>query len=619
MSNEIDRRKYLELIATTGAVGGTAGLAGCGGGGETTTDSPDTDTPESGGGETETPTEPESGGGETETPTETEEGISSQFPLEGTFDIGLGIVPNEGQYNPYNPKRLMIGPNNTPNQVLYDELWQPLPKTGEDYMEQGTLLTGRSYEPDNKLVTLNIREDAKWHNGDSYTARDLVTHYKLEQYVNDAVGQVESFSIKDDKTVELSLKKVINTELLWNSLQLEGNVKHSQFKSWLQKFEDATTDSERNTILANIQKYTIEEPIGNGPFRFERANSQELLLTHFEGYHVPVPFTKYKYNYLSGANAIVSAFLSNKLDGQAHIPLPKATQKQLPDGITKIKAGSANGGWSLRTNMDHSFLGKRKVRKAIAHLLDRHTMAKNTLPSHGYVKYMVGLTNKSAPDWLGDKLDQYERYEGSNTERAMELLNEAGYSKKGGKVVGPDGKQVSFTLLTPTWKNPRRMSETARKTLENFGIKVEFSSVPGTQFSNRRSNADYDMAPFYWWAPHPHGGYRRAFITHKSAVNNKTTVTVPTMGDSSGTKTVDVKAKLDDLLTATDREKAQSIVQDIAWVYNEYLPTLPMTQGITTTYIDTKEWHSPPEDSKHYDPLYPTEWWVRTGDLYPVQ
>ena len=43
-----------------------------------------------------------------------------------------------------------------------------------------------------------------------------------------------------------------------------------------------------------------------------------------------------------------------------------------------------------------------------------------------------------------------------------------------------------------------------------------------------------------------------------------------------------------------------------------------MTQGVSTSYIATEGWNTVSEDSKHYDPFYPTEWWVRTGDLYPT-
>jgi len=608
MSEDFDRRKYLEWLATTSAVG-LAGCTGDGGdGGDDGTDGSGSDGSDSSDG---------SDGSDGSTPTQTQS-MEEQFPIEGRFNIGMGVVPNEGQYNPYNPKRLLIGDNNSPNMVLYDELWQPLPETGEDYMEEGTLLTDRSYDPDNAVVTLNIREDARWHNGDTYKARDLVTQYKMEQYVNSALGNVEEFEIVDEKTVRISLAEAVNPQILWNSLLVEGTVKHSEFSDWLDRLENADDQEGRDQVLSDLQSMSIEEPIGNGPFQFERAGSQELVLTNFEEYHRPVPFTEYVYKYLSDLNSIVSAFLGGDLDGQAHMSAPGSTQDQLPDHIRKIQAGTASGGWNLSVSMDHDFLGDRRVRQAIAHLLDRQRMADNTLPAHSYVENMVGLTNKAAPNWLGDSLSEYETYEGNNTERAMELLEEAGYSKEDGTVVDSNGETVTFELLTPTWENPSRIAETANTILDDFGLEMEVSSQPGTQFSNRRSNGDFDMSLFYWWAPHPYSGYQRDFINRREQLNNETTVTVPPLGESSGETTVDVQARLDELYTATDSANARDIVKEIAWVYNEYLPTLPMTQGVSTSYIATEGWNTVSEDSKHYDPFYPTEWWVRTGDLYPT-
>lgn len=602
MSDTIDRRSYLERIAVTSLAGGTVGLAGCSGGGDG-----DSSTDNSGAGSD----------GESSDASSTETSIEDQFPIEGEFNIAVGVVPNEGQYNPYNPKRLLIGPNNTPNQVLYDELWQPLPKTGEDYMGQGTLLSNRSYDPDNRLVTLDIREGSQWHNGDDYTARDLVTNYKMEQHVNAALQNVESFDIVDDKTVEITLEEAVNTQILWNSLLIEGTVKHSIFGEWLQRLEDAESDSETDQVLADLQNFSLDEPIGNGPFKFEEATSSQLRLSHFEDYHRTVPFTDYVYEYLPELNSIVSAFLGGELDGQAHMAAPTETQNQLPDAITKIESGTASGGWNLSVDMQHDFLGDRKVRQAIAHLIDRNRMAENTLPAHSYVENMVGLTNKMAPNWLGESLNEFETYEGNNTEHALELLEEAGYAQEDGQIVDGDGEQVSFEILAPTWENPNNVAETAQLTLEDFGMSVELSSQPGTQFSNRRSDGDFDMSLFYWWAPHPHDGYRADFIDRMDQINNDTEVTVPSFGESSGSMTVDVEERLNELYTTTDEETAREIVREIAWVYNNYLPTLPMTQGVSTSYINTESWNSVAEDSEHYDAFYPTEWWVRVGELYP--
>lgn len=586
MSNDIDRRDYLKRIATMSVVGGAAGLSGCTGGGES----------------------------------ETSKSKPKNFPMEGSFAVGTGVVPSEGQYNPYNPKRLLISPNNAPNQVLYDMLWQPIPKTNEDYMEKGTLLTGRKYDPNKKKVTLKIREDAKWHNGDTYKAQDLITHYRMEQYVNDALGNIKEFTAPDEKTVEATLKKAVNTEILWNSLHIQGTVKHSQYSEWVQRFQDATTNKETDQVLVELQEWAIEKPVGNGPFQYERANSQELVLKQFEGYHRPVPFTEYVYKYLPDLNSLVSAFLGGDLDGQAHMSIPQSTQKQLPDHIKNIQAGTASGGWNISVNMKHDFLGKRKVRQAIAYLIDRHRMAENTLPAHGYLKHVVGLTNKSAQRWLGDRLDAYNRYQGNNTEKAMALLEEAGYSKQNGTIVDSNGKPVKFEFLTPTWTNPSRIAETTKTTFDDFGLQMEISSQPGTQFSNRQTNGDFDMTIFYWWAPHPYSGYQRDFINRQKKIHNKITISVPPVGEPDGpTSEVDVQALLDQLYTETDTEAAKEIVQKIAWVYNQYLPTLPMTQGVSTSYIATDDWHTVSKDSKHYNPFYPTEWWVRVGELYPTQ
>ncbi|MFB6134777.1 MAG: ABC transporter substrate-binding protein [Halanaeroarchaeum sp.] len=624
MSNDLNRRKYLQRLVQASVIGGSVGFAGCGGdgggdgGGGDTPTATDSPTDESDGG---TPGGGTPGGGtsgDTSSPTATDTPASANWPIDASFSAGTGVVPSQGQFNPYNAKQLLISPNNTPNLVLYDDLWKTLPQTGEDYMKEGTILTGREYDPDNKTVTLNIRDDARWHNGDTYKARDLVTHYKLNQYINNALSNVTEISAVDEKTVELSLKDVVNTGILWDSLALEANVKHSMFKQYLQRLEDAGSQSKRNQVIADIQSYRIEKAVGTGPFQYDRANGQRLVLTNFEDYHRPVPFTEYVYKYLPDLNSVVSAFLGGDLDGQAHMSAPESTQQQLPDHIVKIQAGTASGGWGLTYNLNRDFLGQRKVRQAMAHLIDRRRIAENTLPAHSYVKHAVGLTNKNAANYLGDRLNEYERYEGNNTEKAMSLLEEAGYSKQKGTVVDSKGEPVKFNFLSPTWTNPSRVAETVKAITDDFGLNMQISTQPGTQFRNRRSKGDFDMTVWYWWAPHPYTGYQRAFVDRKDAIHNKQKIAVPPIGKPDGTRsTVDVVKLQNQLYTETDPQQAKEIVQQIAWVYNRYLPTIPATQGVSTSYIATDDWQIPSKDSKHYDPFYPNGWWPKVGELVP--
>ncbi|MEN3791347.1 extracellular solute-binding protein [Fulvimarina sp. MAC3] len=75
---------------------------------------------------------------------------------------------------------------------------------------------------------------------------------------------------------------------------------------------------------------------------------------------------------------------------------------------------------------------------------------------------------------------------------ALKLLQEAGYKFEGRTLVGPDGKPLSFEILTQS-PEQERMALAFKRTLQRLGIEASIRTVDDSQYQARKTAYDYDM------------------------------------------------------------------------------------------------------------------------------
>ena len=76
--------------------------------------------------------------------------------------------------------------------------------------------------------------------------------------------------------------------------------------------------------------------------------------------------------------------------------------------------------------------------------------------------------------------------------KGFDALNAAGYKLTGGKLIGPDGKAVTFEILL-NGKSGEPISTAWQRTLERLGIAVSIRIVDSAQYLQRQQTYDYDV------------------------------------------------------------------------------------------------------------------------------
>lgn len=145
----------------------------------------------------------------------------------------------------------------------------------------------------------------------------------------------------------------------------------------------------------------------------------------------------------------------------------------LPNDLLILDSPGINYSY-LCFNFRDARLAKLKVRQAIAHAIDKPAILKYRIGGFGYPA--TGILAPAHADYYESAVERYEL----NRARAEQLLDEAGYPRK-----GPGGWRFSISFKTTTEKFGNDMAQLLASQLRAIGIDVRLDVVEqGTFFAD---------------------------------------------------------------------------------------------------------------------------------------
>ncbi|RDZ48419.1 ABC transporter substrate-binding protein [Haloferax sp. Atlit-19N] len=393
-------------------------------------------------------------------------------------------VPKDSQYNTWNAKNFA-----EPRRTLFDRFMN---YNLESQEYSGYLVS--EWELDGETLTLSVREGQTWHDGTPVTATDVVNQIKLDIYnggslrrfvAPDDEGNVaDRVTAPDESTAEISLATTVNEDILLAYLQPKYLVAHEEtYGEFVTRLDEADSSDERSTILGELTSKVVSEPVGSGPFKFEDADTQRTLLSKYEDHPDAgnVNFDEIEYLYKPSNQSRWNSLINGETDGSATLFMPKNKLNQLPDSV-QTSLIPRHWGLGLLFNHEREPVSDPRVRKAIAHAIDREAVAMNSgagTNSKIAVTYPSGLTSELSGQvegtWLDGVVDQFETYGRgeSQTDKAAALLEEAGYEKQN-ETWRKDGEPLRIPIKGPAgFSDWVAGAQTAVSQLNQFGIKSE--------------------------------------------------------------------------------------------------------------------------------------------------
>lgn len=319
------------------------------------------------------------------------------------------------------------------------------------------LATGYDVSGDGKTWTVNIRDDVKFHDNTSLTAKDVAFTYN---------------KLKEVGVSEIDVSNMINaTAINDTAVQFTLNQTDSTFLSKLCVVGIVPEASYNNDTYG-------ENPVGSGPYKFVQWDKgQQVILELNENYYREKPyFKKITILYLD-EDASFAAAKRGEVD-IAEIPL--SYSKESIDNMRMISLDSVDArGISLPAVPDTGNVGEEgekignnvtsneAIRKALNYGISRQELIDGPLNGNG---------NKSF-DGIGSQLpwsNSEAEIQDGDIEEAKRILEADGWTDSDGDgIVEKDGLKASFTLLYPASDSTRQaiavsVSEQAKK----FGIEV---------------------------------------------------------------------------------------------------------------------------------------------------
>ena len=347
------------------------------------------------------------------------------------------------------------------SQALYGNLYEGLVQFAADGSVVPLLAESWDVSADGTVYTFHLRQGVRFQDGrefDASTAKFSLERALAADSVNpqrsrlEAVQRVEAL---DGRTLRLSLRR--------RSGSLLQNL---AWGSWVMVSPDTAA-------------HNASHPVGTGPFRFSswRRGDSLTVVRNADYWGEAPPLDSVTFKFIADPNAAYAALMAGDVDAFHYYPAPESFAQFAADPRFKTFVGPTEGETILSLNNRRPPLNDLRVRRAIAHALDRKAIIDGAM--FGYGTPIGSHFPPRNPAYV-DLTGQYAH----DVSEAKKLLTEAGY---------PNGFSMSLKLPPPSYA--RRGGEIIAAQLAEVGIQAHIENLEWAQWLDQvYARHDFDMS-----------------------------------------------------------------------------------------------------------------------------
>jgi len=351
-------------------------------------------------------------------------------------------------------------------------LYTGLVKRDRELNLVGDLAESWAFSPDCLQLTFSLRTDVRWHDGQPFTAEDVIftyqtaIHPKTPTAYREDFRAVESAEAVDPHTVRISYRKPYAKALQsWGTWMLPRHL--------LERYvlEGRLRDAPQNWVT----------PIGTGPYRFKEMRSGEkIVLIANPDYYEGRPYvSRIVYRVIPSQATIFLELKAKGVDTAGLTALQYRRQTEYPafrKAYWKFRYPS-NSYTYLGFNLKDPRFADKRVRHAFAHAINKQELIDGVRMGMGR-----DATGPYKPGtWVHNP--EVTRYP-YDPERARRLLAEAGWGTRNADgLLVKDGQPFTFTLLTNQGNDERKkIAEIIQASLKELGVGVEIRVLEWASF-----------------------------------------------------------------------------------------------------------------------------------------
>lgn len=555
--------------------------------------------------------------------------VNPDAPKGGTVRMS-GTSPTFDTLNPILPKGVPADGLG----LLYESLMTSALDEFDISGQYGQVADGVRFPADYSSVTYRINPAAKWHDGTPITTEDVVWSFEKLVELNPSqanyYAHVTGAEATGEREVTFTFDETGNRELPHIVGQLIVMPKH-----W---WEGTDASGKQR----NISESTLEPPLGSGPYQISAVvPGRSITYTRvpdFWGADLNTNtgqnnFDTVRYEYYRDLTVEFEAFKGDQFDFWAEneakrwetgYDFPAMKEGKVKKEFVELEQVSGVMVGFIPNLRRPLFLDAR-VRKAFNLAFDFEELNRTIffgqydrinsffygiplawegLPQGQELEILETVRDQVPPEVFTaeykNPVNDTPQAVRDNLREAVRLMTEAGYTLDGGRMIGPDGRQVEVELLL---NGPviERVAIPYQQALERIGIKMTIRTADSSQFINRLRSRDFDLVYTGWGQSNSPGNEQLDYWGSEAA-------DVDSSRNYAGIKDPAVDALIQRIIFAKDRDELVAATKALDRVMMAQQYVIP-SYTILADRIAYWDRFGHPDPYPRFSIGFPTVWW----------
>jgi peptide/nickel transport system substrate-binding protein len=415
---------------------------------------------------------------------------------------------------------------------------------------------------DGLVYTFYLRRDVVWHDGEPFTADDVlftVSAMQDEDYqgapeLPELWRTVQAEKI-NDYTVIFTLQAPLATFLDYTTVGVLP--------------EHLLSDVPASELVRD--QFNVR-PVGTGMFKISEVSGDYVILEANPDYYGPEPLlSKMEFKFYPDYQSVFAAYQQGEVEGISEV-LPEDLPKVRQEEYLNLYTARLSGYTLIFLNLDLPIFQEREVRQALLWGIDRQRIIDQVLDGQGIVANSPIMPdswayNRDVPDYDYDP------------RQASQMLTEAGWSDTDADGVREkEGMRLEFTLLTNKDPVRRQLIEEIARQLWDVGVRVVPVVEDSTWVVNEALRPRNFEALLYSWGnlpsdPDPY------LMWHSTQVG----------GDGqnyAGLNNIDIDQLLEQGRQSTDQAERARLYRDFQDLFADEVPSLLLYYPVYNYAVD---------------------------------
>ncbi|MCA9752590.1 MAG: peptide-binding protein [Gemmatimonadetes bacterium] len=503
-------------------------------------------------------------------------------PLDG----GTAVV---GLFSDLDGLNEFVSTDAVATEVMEYVLYLPLLRWSETYEIEGALARDWQFSEDRRTVTMQLREDVRWHDGVPTTADDVV--FSFDRFRDPALAYADIGSMRFLDSVE----KVGPYEVRFRFSRAYANQLADLRRVILPKH-----------LLESIPSAEMEsaefnrKPVGNGPFRFVRwERDQQIVFEANPDFADGRPhLNRVIFRVIPDQTAIETAFLSGEIDVVDRIRYESVESLRRNPAVeifTREQRGYQYIGWNTRS----PFFGSAEERRAMTLAIDRQRIIDALVFGQGKV---TAHPMMSLLPFYPNDIKPYPY----DPDEARRLLAAAGWKDTDGDgVLDRNGIPFDFELVTNLGNQLREDTLVmVQSDLAKIGVVARPEVREWSVFLDDIKGKRFDADHLAWQTDFIYDPYD---LFHSAAIEGKYNMT--SFSDSRVDSLIDAGTRAEtveeaapiwhDLLAVLHEEQPYTILFELLYSSGASRRIRNVDVDVRSFLVSVSDWWIAPKDRKY--------------------